>query len=69
MWVLLELGLLELELVGIAGEDDDDGWVMRLYPHLVDDKVGLYLRSFYFVFTTMTTVGYGDASPSTGSPS
>eukprot|EP01043_Picozoa_sp_COSAG02_P054631 COSAG02_NODE_6216_length_3719_cov_131.992541_2_plen_130_part_00 len=43
--------------------DDDDGWVMRCFPEDVDDKLNLYLHSFYFVLTTMSTVGYGDIGP------
>jgi len=27
-----------------------------------DPDTGLYLTSFYFIITTMTTVGYGDIS-------
>ena len=42
---------------------DDDGWVMRYFPDEEDDKLSLYLRSFYFVLTTMSTVGYGDIGP------
>lgn len=42
---------------------DDDGWVMRYFPDEQDDKLSLYLHSFYFVLTTMSTVGYGDIGP------
>lgn len=42
---------------------DDDGWVMRFFPEDVDNKLSLYLHSFYFVLTTMSTVGYGDIGP------
>lgn len=42
---------------------DDDGWVMRNYPDKTDDKLFLYMNSFYFIMTTMSTVGYGDLLP------
>lgn len=30
---------------------------------MYDEKFGTYVTSFYFVGTTITTVGYGDYSP------
>ena len=48
---------------GIGIGLEHDGWVMRYYPDKKDDKLFLYLHSFYFVQTTMTTVGYGDIGP------
>eukprot|EP01052_Picozoa_sp_SAG31_P001524 SAG31_NODE_51_length_30464_cov_16.835628_11_plen_571_part_00 len=44
--------------------DDGIGWVQ--YYGAGNSTAGeLYTLSFYFVFTTMTTVGYGDISPHT----
>jgi hypothetical protein len=53
-----------LDLIDLGLDSmDDDGWVMRLYPQYKDDKLRLYLHAFYFVQTTMSTVGYGDIGP------
>jgi hypothetical protein len=58
-----EIENMELDLgLGLASMENE-GWVMRLYPDKKDDKIFLYLHAFYFVQTTMTTVGYGDIGP------
>jgi hypothetical protein len=64
VWYMFGKPVVDLG-VGVGIEEDDDGWVSRYYPELVesDDKMALYLHAFYFVCTTMTTVGYGDISP------
>ena len=55
---------LDVMDLGVSSNDDaDNGWVMRNYPDHKDDKLFLYLHSFYFVQTTMSTVGYGDVLP------
>jgi CRP-like cAMP-binding protein len=62
----LEISAGDIIGMGAASEDwdhDDDGWVMRNYPDRKDDKLFLYLHSFYFIQTTMSTVGYGDLLP------
>lgn len=62
--VLTGLDLDMTDFINISAVDgDDDGWVMRNYPDKVDDKLFLYLHSFYFIQTTMSTVGYGDLLP------
>lgn len=38
---------------------NSDTWVFR-YNYVNSDMVTLYITSIYFVFTTLTTVGYGD---------
>lgn len=40
----------------------EDGWVVR-YGFDEDEPFQQYLASFYFIVTTITTVGYGDISP------
>lgn len=56
-----EIENMDIDL-GLAATENE-GWVMRLYPDHKDDKLFLYLHAFYFVQTTMTTVGYGDIGP------
>ena len=44
---------------------DDKNWVKeKLGDDVIPSTFELYLMSFYFVSTTVTTVGYGDMSPS-----
>ena len=55
-----ELDVIDL---GMGALDDNAGWVTRYYPGHEDDKMFLYLHAFYYVMTTMSTVGYGDICP------
>lgn len=51
----------------IAGHMDpnrEDSWIAQA-PYTDFDRRELYLTSFYFTVTTITTVGYGDMSAST----
>lgn len=41
------------------------GWIALSTFDVNQDPVGTYIRSLYWVFTTMTTVGYGDITPVT----
>jgi len=45
---------------------DGTSWADPYQSIYVDDQgdpdFGIYLTSFYFIITTMTTVGYGDIS-------
>lgn len=50
--------------VGTFWEDEQSTWISKYVPA----NAGLltrYMYSFYFTLTTMTTVGYGDITPST----
>ena len=48
----------------VAKLDDQhpDSWVSR-YGYIDSDNFTLYITSVYWVFTTLTTVGYGDIVP------
>ena len=46
--------------VEAMNEKDDDVYFDRTGQNRTEPlKIDLYAKSFYFVFTTMTTVGYG----------
>jgi len=57
IWIIT--GKFQLETVDRTSWGDP-------YAHYLDDEgdpdIGLYLTSFYFIITTMSTVGYGDIS-------
>lgn len=52
----------------IAGEFDSNEEKSWLTPYKLDgtSRASIYLTSFYFTITTITTVGYGDMSAETG---
>lgn len=43
--------------------DSDSNWVLQKTGVKDQSTSSLYLMSFYFITTTVTTVGYGDISP------
>jgi hypothetical protein len=45
-------------------EDNPDSWIHRKGYHDLND-FDLYMTSFYFTITTITTVGFGDITPET----
>jgi hypothetical protein len=50
--------------IGKIDEESTENWIFR---HHIDDlsDYDTYVSSIYFVFTTLTTVGYGDITPMT----
>ena len=54
--------LNSLKGVALGDHPDDIGWV-DFYSDSNKTNQQLYLLSFYYVFTTMSTVGYGDITP------
>ena len=51
-------------LLAKIDDENPDTWIAR--GHFTDDSnFHVYLTAFYFVVTTITTVGYGDVSAST----
>jgi hypothetical protein len=54
--------LNSLKGVALGDHPDEIGWV-DFYSDSNKTNQQLYLLSFYYVFTTMSTVGYGDITP------
>lgn len=47
----------------VVGKYCDETWLGDHVDQIHENKFETYLLSFYFVGTTITTVGYGDYSP------
>ena len=51
-------------MTGQFKDDDKSSWISDYKDY---DTAGMYMVSFYFTVTTITTVGYGDILPTTRS--
>ena len=74
MAVILASHLMACVWIGI-GQYEDEGWVNQFLssqetesgyvPKAIEHFFSIYANAFYFVLTTITTVGYGDITGST----
>ncbi len=48
--------------IGVVGEKTNIGWISRLKEdnHIGTSYDSRYIAAVYYVFTTLSTVGYGD---------
>lgn len=48
--------------IGVVGEKDGTGWIIRLQDNgiLHKNPASVYIASIYYIFTTLSTVGFGD---------
>jgi hypothetical protein len=64
--VILHLGTCLWCSLGYLESQYPRTWIFR-YNLLDHDEAGIYIRAFYFCFTVLTTVGYGDITGFTNS--
>jgi hypothetical protein len=48
--------------IGRYGEESNTGWIVRLKNNnlIGSSYPSMYIAALYYVFTTLSTVGYGD---------
>ena len=64
LMVLHIISCMWVFMAKISSEDRSDTWIGEDYAEYADKEHShLYLISLYYVITSMTTVGYGDISP------